>query len=224
MKLIILDIDGTMTLSEHHHQSAFLDGLNAVGIQEVNQDWASYKHITDTYIFKENYIAQFGVEPDEETYSLLEELIADNIQAFVPPKEVPGAKAFVEMLKNNADYAFAYATGSLYAPAKYKLDETGIFYTEDILIGSNGLESREEIVSSAIEAAKKHYQVDHFEKIISAGDGMWDLKTAQNLGLYFLGIGEKNEKAFTEENVKFYRKDWEEINVDYLNGVCKTNI
>jgi len=219
MKLIILDIDGTMTLSEQHHLGAFEDAMRAVGVMNIDDNWQSYKHITDTHIFKHNYVAQFGMEPDENTLSLLEELMMDLIQEFVPPQEVPGAKAFVEMLKSNTDYAFAFATGSLYEPAKYKLDETGIYYMEDILLTSNGLDSREEIVSAAIEAAKKHYKVDHFEKIISAGDGMWDLQTARNLDLEFFGMGDKNKEAFKEEGLAFYEENWLEVGLEYLDAM-----
>jgi len=221
MKLIILDIDGTMTLSEQHHLSAFMDGMQGVGIQEVNTNWAGYKHITDTFIFKENYRAHFGEDPNEDMLDLLEELITDSILEFVPPKEVPGAKVLVDMVKASDDYVFAYATGALYAPAKYKLDETSIFYEESILIGSNKYETREEIVTAAIEAAKEHYRIDEFEKIISAGDGMWDLSTARNLNLPFLGIGDKNKDKFAAEGAKFLRADWEGVDTAYLDGIIQ---
>lgn len=221
MNLIILDIDGTMTLSEQHHLSAFIDGMQGVGIQEVNTNWAGYQHITDTFIFKENYRAQFGEDPGEEVLDLLEELITDSILEFVSPKEVPGAKAFVDMIRKSDDYVFAYATGALYAPAKYKLDETGIFYEESILIGSNGYDTREEIVTAAIEAAKSHYKINEFEKIISAGDGMWDLSTARNLDLSFFGIGDKNKDKFIAEGAQFFRDDWIGVDVSYLDGIKK---
>jgi len=221
MKLIILDIDGTMTLSEQHHLSAFLDGMQGVGVQEVNTNWGGYEHITDTFIFKENYRAQFGEDPDEAVLELLEELITDSILEFVPPKEVPGAKVFVEMIQKSDDYVFVYATGALNAPAKYKLDETGISYEDSIMIGSNGYDTREEIVTAAIEAAKSHYKVDDFEKIISAGDGMWDLTTARNLDLPFLGIGAKNRDKFVAEGAQFFRDDWIGVDREYLDVIVK---
>jgi phosphoglycolate phosphatase-like HAD superfamily hydrolase len=219
MKLIILDIDGTMTKSEQHHLSAFLDGLHGVGIQEVNTNWGGYEHITDTFIFKENYRTQFGEDPDEEVFGLLEELITDSILEFESPKEVLGAKAFVDTIQQSGDYVFAYATGALKSPAKYKLDETGIFYEEPILIGANGFDTREEIVTAAIKAAKDHYKVNEFEKIISAGDGLWDLTTARNLNLPFLGIGNKNIEKFTAEGAKNCKENWLEIDLKYLDEI-----
>ena len=44
--------------------------------------------------------------------------------------------------------------------------------------------------------SKNYFQVTTFENIISVGDGVWDVKTAKNLGIYFLGIRDKNLKEF----------------------------
>ena len=175
--------------------------------------------IRDRYIFKHNYIAQFGEEPDDSILELLEELMMDFIQEFVPPQEIPGAKQLVELLQKSSEYVFAYATGSLYGPAQFKLAEAGIPYHEDILIGSNGLDSREEIVMAAMEAAKQHYKIEKFEKIISAGDGLWDVSTARNLNLPFLGIGTKNQEKFKELGVRVFRDDWVGVDLAYLNLV-----
>jgi len=219
MNLIVFDIDGTMTLSEKHHLGAFQDAMNGVGVMNIDDNWKSYQHITDTHIFKHNYIVQFGHEPDEDTIALLEELLLDSIQEFVSPLEMPGAKQIVNTVKDHHNYAFAYATGSLYTPAQYKLDKAGIHYHKDILIGANGFERREEIVTAAIEAAKKRHGVNHFDKIISAGDGLWDLQTAKNLDLHFLGIGTKNQDEFTTLGAKHCRENWLEIDVEYLDSI-----
>ena len=89
------------------------------------------------------------------------------------------------------------------------------------MIGSNGYDTREEIVTAAIEAAKEHYKIDTFEKIISAGDGMWDLSTARNLELPFLGIGDKNKDKFVAEGAQFFRDDWIGVDVSYLDSIKK---
>lgn len=46
-------------------------------------------------------------------------------------------------------------------------------------------ESREAIVGNAIALAGGRY-----DRIIVFGDGTWDLRTARNLGLPFIGIGD----------------------------------
>ena len=219
MNLLILDIDGTMTQSGDHHLTAFKDAMHAVGIQEINTNWEQYTHITDTHVFTKNYIAQFGEEPDEMTFELLEEIMTSNIQEFVPPVELPGARQAVELLKAHPDFHFAYATGSLFEPAKYKLDETNIYYKEELLMGCNGYESREEIVTAAIDAAKEMYGVSEFENVLSVGDGIWDMKTAKNLNLKFLGIGEEYKEVFANEGVKHFVDDWMGVDIDYLRSI-----
>ena len=49
--------------------------------------------------------------------------------------------------------------------------------------------SREDILRSAIAKAKKRYQQTSFARIVSIGDGLWDVRTARNLQFPFLGIG-----------------------------------
>ena len=48
--------------------------------------------------------------------------------------------------------------------------------------------TREEIVTAAIMAAISRHGGSP-DRIVSVGDGLWDLKTAEALGLSFLGIG-----------------------------------
>ena len=43
-----------------------------------------------------------------------------------------------------------------------------------------------------------YYQQDHFTKIIAVGDGVWDLKAAQELDIDFIGVGIKNKEAMLD--------------------------
>lgn len=43
---------------------------------------------------------------------------------------------------------------------------------------------------NAIKLASEQLSLPAGQKVISVGDGLWDLKTAQNLQLAFIGIGE----------------------------------
>jgi len=53
--------------------------------------------------------------------------------------------------------------------------------------------AREMIVEAAIRKACAQYRAD-FEKIVLVGDAIWDVRTAQRLGLPFVGVG-INEQA-----------------------------
>ena len=106
------------------------------------------------------------------------------------------------------NYAICFATGSLLRPALVKLDQAGINFVPELVVASNTLFDRETIVKKAIESAESYFQVNHFETIISVGDGIWDLRTAKNIGVHFLGIGEKNYMDFKNENIKTHISDW----------------
>src|SRR2546426_412587 len=49
--------------------------------------------------------------------------------------------------------------------------------------------SRESIVKTAIARASVFYRCQQFERIVSVGDAVWDLQTAKQLGLPFIGVG-----------------------------------
>jgi phosphoglycolate phosphatase-like HAD superfamily hydrolase len=111
-----------------------------------------------------------------------------------------------------------YATGSLLKTAQYKLDQIGISYTEKQLIASNHLFEREHIVSTAIESARNFYGVPSFHKIISVGDGLWDLKTANNLNLSFIGIGDLNRNVLLQNGAKIILSDFSEMDLKMLES------
>jgi phosphoglycolate phosphatase-like HAD superfamily hydrolase len=51
--------------------------------------------------------------------------------------------------------------------------------------------SREAIVQTAIDRASTWYQCGEFERIVSVGDAVWDIKTARQLNLPFLGVADE---------------------------------
>ena len=53
--LIVFDIDDTLTKSEDQHQTAYVSTMHHFGITNINQNWKTYLHHTDSYILKENY-------------------------------------------------------------------------------------------------------------------------------------------------------------------------
>lgn len=115
-----------------------------------------------------------------------------------------------------------FATGSLLKPAILKLEQAKIWYDEKLIASSNLFYEREQIVSDSIEKAKKYYCVEEFENIISIGDGIWDLKTAKNLNLKFIGVGLKNYADFKKERIEIHTENW--YNFDFENAENKLGI
>lgn len=215
MILLIFDIDNTLTKTSILHQQSFVSALRSLGITEINQKWEDYEHLTDSYILKYNYEKTFNKDFNPKLISELEEYIRQSVSKVKNIQEVKGAKSLIDFINPGNEYAYCLATGSVFKPAKYKLDKANIIYNEALLSAANDFYSREEIVLNAINLAKKYYKINDFDRVISIGDGVWDLKTAHNLGIEFIGVGEENRDFFQKNNKK-YVPDFENF-IDIIN-------
>lgn len=213
--LIVFDIDGTLTDTVNIHQMAFRKSLNLIGIEKFNDAFGTYKHHTDFHIaklifelvknqtFDKSVIENF----ENHLYTLIEE---NEI------KEIAGSKQIINDIETKTDFGVCYATGSLLKPAMLKLERVGINFSPIQIVASNDIEERERIVEKAIKNAQEYYNIEKFERIISFGDGLWDLKTANNLSLEFIGIGEINKKMLTDNGMKKHFNDFNKLNVNEL--------
>ncbi len=204
-KLAIFDIDGTLTDSVKIHQSAFVNALNNFGLFDFDTNWSSYKHHTDSYIFKTIFEAQFKKPLTDKDLERFEDLLYELISEAIiqnPLKEIEGAKKILSALKYNSDFDIVFATGSLFNPAKFKLEQVGISLPERLIISANQIFSRDELVLKAIETAKIFYSNNTYEQIISFGDGLWDYETSKNINIDFIGIN--NEKLQEYNVTSFY--------------------
>lgn len=209
MNLIVFDIDDTLTKSEYQHQLAYVNSMKESGITEINQNWKEYKHHTDSYILKINYENNFSEKFDLKTVPSFESKMTKIMQNQKGVEEIQGAKKFIDYLRKEKNYALAFATGSFRKPAMLKLKQAKLWHDEKLVATSNEHYEREQIVNSAIEKAKEFYRVESFENIISIGDGLWDLKTARNLNINFIGVGTKNIEDFRKENIEVHTENWE---------------
>ena len=105
--------------------------------------------------------------------------------------EVLGARSLLLELPDMTDWKIAIATGGWHRSADFKLQCLGLSTKGIPISTADDAVSRECIVTSCITKAKLHYGVDRFSKIVSIGDGVWDIGTANNLSLPFIGVGDK---------------------------------
>ena len=103
--------------------------------------------------------------------------------------EITGASVALTRLKQEYDWAVAIATGCWRESALLKLraakiDIDGI----PAAFAEDGL-SREEILQAAVSKSLKQHRQSSFEKTVSIGDGLWDVRTARRLNFAFLGVG-----------------------------------
>ena len=208
MNLIVFDIDDTLTKSELQHQHAFVNSMKEIGITDINQNWKEYKHLTDSHILKVNYENNFDKKFDIKIVESFESKMTEMMQGLNSVVEIEGAGAFIDYLRIEKKYALAFATGSFRKPAMLKLDQANLWHDKRLVATSNELFEREQIVLSAIEKAKEYYQIEKFKNVISIGDGLWDVKTARNLKVKFIGVGTKNLEDFKREKVEVHTEDW----------------
>jgi len=195
MKLAIFDIDGTLTNTNRVDNECFVEALaEAHAITEINTAWATYPHTTDSGITLHIFQEKFGRNPDDTELGkfkccfidMLSEQYKSNSSSFA---EIAGASTALNKLQRESDWAVAIATGCWRESALLKLEAAKIdidgipaAYAEDGI-------SREEILQAAVSQALKQYRLSSFGKIVSIGDGLWDVRTARRLDFTFIGVG-----------------------------------
>ena len=205
MKLAIFDIDGTLTNTSWVDHRCFERALSAIGMPSLEADWVGLTHISDTGLTQHLFQQKFARDPhahEEATLrdhmvSFLHEQFALDAGLFA---EVNGAADMLEKLFQKSDWVIALATGCWQASATMKLQSAQL----ELLgkpggYGEDG-PAREAIVRTAIERAMQQYDRSSFDKIVSIGDGAWDVRTAAILGLPFVGIGLGDKSAALQEN------------------------
>ena len=220
MPLLLFDIDGTVTDTKAIDDACFLKAFeNAFEINVKFKDWASYKHVTDSAIFKELYQNTFSAIANEEHKSQFISsfnslLNAERIAQPTAFKEIPGAVNFIQTVISKKEFPIAFATGANKISAKMKLNEVGIEMDNFPNASSDDSDSREEIMLKAIERASTHYGENSFDPAISSviyfGDGEWDFHATKNLGMPFIGVdvnsSGKLEKLGTRNIIRDYSK------------------
>ena len=205
-KLIVFDIDGTLTNSQMEHHAAYLASFDQLGFKKLNEDFGSYQHYTDSGIFAEAYFNEYGKKPSKQDIKNFEQLHLEQFKDVLQISkltEIAGAKEFLQDLEDS-EWAISFATGSFLPSAIVKLDECNIPYKHEVLATASDNFSREKIVLSAIKKASDYYRSD-FNKILAFGDGLWDYKTAKGLGLELIGIGYgKNAEILLDNGVTLF--------------------
>ncbi|WP_051312968.1 HAD family hydrolase [Sporocytophaga myxococcoides] len=223
--LLIFDIDGTLTDSVFVHQSGFKNALKYSGISDYDSNFSGYKHHTDSFIFKtifESYQKCPCTETDIKNFS---HALYQEIQKELDAKsigEIDGALKFINYILFESDFALVYATGSLEKPALLKLAHTGFPLSESLLVSSDKLQTREEIVEASIIRAMGYFENQRFDKVIALGDGLWDLQTAKKANLGFIGIGAKNKQILYDHGASVVFDDFIDFKaiINCLNTDC----
>lgn len=204
MNLALFDVDGTLLDASGVHTGGMihlLDELFNIRIDRI--DWEEFEHVTDTFVISELFRRHLGRPPESTELRAYREAYVDQLGALRSERpdafrEIRGARAALKSLAARGDWAVALATGGSRKAALSKLRWAG--FEIDHLPGGfaeDGI-SREEILAAAIARASDSHGVESFGRIVSVGDGMWDLTTARAMRLEFVGIASRGNRSELE--------------------------
>lgn len=203
MKLVVFDIDGTLTNTTSIEDQCFYAAFQESFDLDISQvQWHTLPHVTDLGITTHLLRKAWGREARAEEIQAFQALFLIKLtqsqqarpEAF---SEVPGALAFFSMLEKTPDIQLAIATGSWSGSARIKLGGIGIDPDQYPFGHSDEFISRSEITQKAIQVATEK-TIQPFDKTIYFGDGLWDFQTCASLEIPFIGIDCKRNGRLAE--------------------------
>ncbi|MHA1271285.1 MAG: HAD family hydrolase [Candidatus Helarchaeota archaeon] len=218
MKLLLFDIDGTLTKNNSAHLQAFNSVFKDVyNLPNANINEINHHGLTDELLI---YIIL-------ERHNIDKKLIKTKIQKAkgymiekyhkllnkYPVSVIPGSRKFLNLLyKNNA---LGLVTGNLEDIARIKLNSIGIWeYFYGGGFGSDEFE-REKLIKIAIARAEQNFGIRFLKKdIFLFGDTIRDIESAKKVGIIPIGIsgGIYSNDDLKDAGANFVFKDFTNFN------------
>lgn len=202
MNLILLDLDGTLVDSMEIENILYPRAIKeALGLSSISTDLSGFQNPTDSGIIREVMREELGklCHPEDiERCRLLFFDLMSRHHANHPGtlQPIPGAREFVEHLRDQPNYCFAVATAGWRVTAEFKLTAAGFDFEDWIMYSCCEYEHKKEAMRAAHTSARKQYGRE-FDAVLYIGDSRSDLRFANELDYAFLGVGE----AFADTNI-----------------------
>ena len=134
MKLIMFDIDGTLTQTDATDGACFVRALQDVfGFSNISDDWSIYPHCTDSGILEHIFQERRGRAPiDDEVagfQSRFVSLLAAETAAR-PFRPIEGARAMLDQLLSTRGVAISLASGAWECSARLKLASADLVFPQ----------------------------------------------------------------------------------------------
>ena len=216
MNLVMLDIDGTLTLSYEYDQEIFgLAIAEVLGCPPVDANLNGYVDKTSTGVTLEAIRRITGSSPKAEEIKKVKRSVLRRLKSMYRESpglfgEVPGASRFLERLRKLKGTGIAIATGCWRSEAMFKLRASGLNVDGIPMATSDDDRNRRRIMEIAAQRARDFYAFHGFERVVYLGDGPWDLQASRLLGYAFVGIGPRVE-ALKDSEAGLWHPDYLEI-------------
>jgi phosphoglycolate phosphatase-like HAD superfamily hydrolase len=197
MRLVIFDVDGTLTQTMNADEQCFVRSLAKVcGFRGVDTDWSRYKHATDAGVLHEIYETRIGRFPSALTISQFREhfvgLLA-RASSKAPFAAVTGANVLLSRLAYSAEHRVALATGGWRDSARLKMASAGLRYDDYPAASSDDALDRESIIRLSMQRAADRYGA--FGSAVYVGNGVWDARASRRVGIPFIGVATDGQAA-----------------------------
>ena len=190
MRLVIFDVDGTLTQTMKADEECFVRSLAEVcGFGDVDTDWSGYKHATDSGVFHEIYESRTGRSPSPSEISLFRQHFAGLLAQVLSEAAfaaVAGAPLLLSLVADSAEYRIALATGAWRDSARLKMTSAGLCYDDYPAASSDDALDRESIIRLSMRRAAERY--GRVGSTVYVGDGVWDARACRSVGIPFIGI------------------------------------
>jgi len=208
--LAIFDIDGTLIRSTHIDDECFTIAIDRVlDIRGFDTDWANYTHSTDDGLILE--IAEryggFAATPRQiddaksEFFTQLRRAVRN--AASSPCTQIDGVAAMLGALRSRDGWSIGISSGTSPEAASIKLAAAGLSLDglpatfSHRCSRTHAPASRADIISrtrektlaaARVASAASATSVASITPTVYIGDGLWDLRAANELAIGFVGV------------------------------------
>ena len=190
MVMIVFDVDGTLLGGEHHDWKSFDDAFEeAAGFPFPPNFFSNIPEVTAEAIVHQALVDV--AHPDKTR--IIDQTRRGYLARNRAAQEATGntfvrTHGVLELWKElrDRDIPFAIATGDWHETISYKLSAAGIDVEGVPMATSSDCYARADIIRTAVKRAG-----EELGSSVYVGDGVWDLKATQLLGIPFIGCGSR---------------------------------
>jgi phosphoglycolate phosphatase-like HAD superfamily hydrolase len=193
--MIVFDVDGTLLGGEEYDWRCFDAAFEEAAGMPMPKDYFPLLEEVTAQAIVHQVLGDIDLEQKTEIelrtrqgfLARLKQVHATNEGAF-PPAE--GAASLLEEIRGRG-IPLAIATGDWSGSITFKLRAAGICFEGIPMATASEFYSRADIIAAAV-----HRAGGKLEDAVYVGDGVWDLKATQKLGVPFIGCGERRQRLW----------------------------